>query len=318
MGGILSPLTAEPFLAEKTCKITDATGLQNSTNVSSSTFSSVSATTDHCEEIYEETRVHFAYLAASCLAISAAVPFIGLYCCSGKHSNYADMGTPTSNTPEETESDLPVLSIKLKVLLVFLLSTLLMCYCSVENRFSALLMTFVVEQLNWTKSNGAKVNTVFWAAFAAGRFLGMIITRYLKPSTMLIIYMTTLAATFIGFLAASLFTVTWLIWVMTALAGLAMSIVFPSIFTWTAESILPVTGTISGIYLLNVSVGNMLLPLLYGHLMDNFTRLWLVYLIIAQCVCCIILFIIILLLVRKYITPFKKKEKSQSVLSTKP
>ena len=326
VGGILSPLSAEPFFAEKTCKPTDAIG-QNSTEFSVSTHYSVFNTTEKCEEVYGETRIHFAYLAAASLAVSAAIPFVVLYCFSGKESKDVVKNTKPDTTPQNkqntfsndivAESDLPVLSLKLKVIFVFLLSTLLMCYCAIEGRFSGLLMTFVVEQLDWTKSNGARINTVFWASFAAGRFLGIVITRYLKPSTMLTVYLTALAATFLGFLAASLFTITWLIWVVTALAGLAMSIIFPSIFTWTAESILPVTGTISGIYLLNVSIGNMLLPLLYGYLMDKFTRLWFAYLIIGQCVICIVIYMIILILVRKYITPFKKHEKEQTVLSEK-
>ena len=312
IGGILSPLTAEPFLATKTCRTTNH---HNSTNVSLSTVASISTTTEGCDEddeIYGETKVHYAYLIGGILVLSAAIPFLVVYCSSGRYSRNNIREKPSGKAKGNSSSDLPVLSLKLKIVFVAFLSTFLMCYCAVENRFSSLLMTFVVEQLDWTKSDGARVNTVFWAAFAAGRFLGIIITRYVKPKLMLAIYLCALGATFVGFMVASMFEITWLIWVLTAVAGLAMSIIFPSIFTWTAESILPVTGTISGIYLLNVSAGNMLLPLLYGHLMDKFTRLWFGYLLVAQCIGCIVLYVIILLLVKKYITPFKRRGETQT------
>ena len=303
IGGILSPLTAEPFLAQKNCKTENPS--QNITNTSISTTIPIPTTTEECKE-YGETRVYWAYAIGGALMLSAAIPFLVLYCKSGRYSRNSKKEVEMEKSTDESNGNLPVLSLKLKIVFLFFLSALLANYCGIEGRFSGLLMTFVVEHLDWTKSNGAHVNTVFWASFSAGRFLGIIVTRFLKPKTMLIIYLLLLTATFGGFLAASLFNITWLIWAMTAVSGLAMSIVFPSIFTWTAESILPVTGTISGIYLLTVSGANMLLPLLYGYLMDNYTQLWFAYLLAGQCVICLLLFWAILVLVRKYITPFRK------------
>ena len=310
IGGILSPLTAEPFLARKNCKTENPH--QNTTNATiMSTTIPIPNTTEECET-YGETRVHWAYAIGGALMLSAAIPFLILYCKSGRYSRNSKKEVQLEKSADENNGNLLVLSLKLKITFLFLLATLLANYCAVEARFSGLLMTFVVEHLNWTKSAGAHINTVFWATFSAGRLLGIIVTRFLKPKTMLSIYLILLTATFGGFLVASFFNVTWLIWALTAVSGLAMSIIFPSIFTWTAESILPVTGTVSGIYLLTVSVVNMLLPLLYGHMMDHYTQLWFTYLLAGQCVLCLILFWAILVLVRKYITPFRKPFKVQA------
>ena len=310
IGGILSPLTAEPFLARKNCK-SENPG-QNMTNVTMSTTMRITTTTE-CEE-YGETRVYWAYAIGGALMLSAAIPFLILYCKSGTYSRNTKKEVEMAKLADESNGNgnLPVLSLKLKIVFIFFLSMLLANYCGVESRFSSLLMTFVVEYLDWTKSADAHVNTVFWATFSAGRFLGILVTRFLKPKTMLLIYLILLTATFSGFIVASIYNITWLIWTLTAVSGLAMSIIFPSIFTWTAESILPVTGTVSGIYLLTVSVFNMLAPLLYGHLMDHYTQLWFTYLLAGQCVLCLVLFWAIVVLVKKYITPNRKPFKVQA------
>lgn len=120
---------------------------------------------------------------------------------------------------------------------------------------------------------------------------------------MLLVYLIALTAVFVATFFAATYNIRELVWACAALAGLSMSVIFPAIFTWTAESILTVTGTISSVYLVGVSVFNMLLPLLYGYLMDNISQMYFVDLLIAQCVISLIIYISIRVLVKMYIDP---------------
>ena len=142
------------------------------------------------------------------------------------------------------------------------------------------------------------MTSVFWATFSLGRLVGVLVVRIFKPATMILVYSVGLVVCFALFLVAVRLENDNLIWAMTALSGFSMSVIFPSIFTWTAESFMPVTGKISALYLSAVSVANMSLPLLYGHLMQKQGQLWFLYLLLGQSVIFCFLFLTIVLLKR--------------------
>lgn len=298
-GGILSPLTAEPFLAPKYCS--------EVSNTSMSTFATTTVTgnsttqSTECKEKYGDTHIHYAYAIAGAVSLSAAVPFLVLYLLSNKHYTYVNTPIALSRTKQTQLKTLPTLTLQQKILFVALLMLLISVYACVEGRFSSLLTTFLADYLHWSTTEGLHVTSVFWGTFAAGRFLGILVTRFLKTQTMLLVYLIALTAVFVGMLFAASYQVRELVWACAAMAGLSMSVIFPAIFTWTAENILRVTGTISSTYLVGVSVFNMLFPLLFGYLMDNFTQMYYIYLLIGQCIFSLILYISIRVLVKIYI-----------------
>ncbi|XP_045170284.2 sodium-dependent glucose transporter 1A-like [Mercenaria mercenaria] len=296
-GGIISPLTAEPFLAPKSCP--DVPNINTTFTTSVPFANGTTEAGTECEEVYGETHIHYAYLIAGIVSLSATVPFLCLYLLSKRYYTYVDSPIASFNISEGKKlKELPNLSLPNRVLFVTLLMLLISIYACTEGRFSGLLTTFLTDHLDWSTADGLHVTSLFWGTFAAGRFIGILVTRFLKTPTMILIYLIALTVSFVGMFFAAKYNVRALIWACAALAGFSMSVIFPSIFTWTAESILVVTGTISAIYLVGVSVFNMLFPLLYGYLMDNFTQMYFVDLLIAQCVVSLCIYISIRILVK--------------------
>ncbi|XP_052806478.1 sodium-dependent glucose transporter 1-like [Mya arenaria] len=299
-GGFIGPQTAKPFVAPVTCVPTNET--YNNT------------TEKTCVDIYGETHIHWTYLIVGIGSLSAAVPFLILYCLSGSHNTYI---TTFMENNELSKKNIPItlpdLSLKKKVLFVSALTLLISSYACTEGRYSSLITSFNDEYLKWPKQEGLDLASVFWGAFAVGRFISIPISHYLKPSNMILVYLIVLTLTFIAFLFASIHDIVGLIWTCSALAGLSMSAIFPAIFTWTAESILHVTGKISATYLVGVSVFNMLMPLLYGYLMEHVNLLYFAYLLIAQCVFSFVIYVIIRLMIKLYIQPVTLENEKDKV-----
>ncbi|XP_060569476.1 sodium-dependent glucose transporter 1-like [Ruditapes philippinarum] len=302
-GGIISPLSAEPFLAPKSCP---SELVENITVTAFTTTElpvvNVTTGSEECEEVYGETHIHYAYLIAGIVSLTATIPFLCLFLLSQKYATYVDSPLASSDIKNEnTIDDLPKLSLKKKITFVTLLMLLISIYACTEARFSGLLTTFLTEYLDWSTAEGLHVTSLFWGTFAAGRFLGILVTRFVKTPTMIGIYVGALTLSFVGMFLAARYNIEELVWACAALAGMSMSVIFPAIFTWTGESILNVTGTISAVYLVGVSLFNMLFPLLYGHLMDNYTQMYFVDLLIAQCVITICIYISIRVLLKVYV-----------------
>ncbi|XP_052248315.1 sodium-dependent glucose transporter 1-like isoform X2 [Dreissena polymorpha] len=301
-GGMIGPQTAKPFSAQKSCSQLNTTG-------TTSTILPFTNSTTSCDEQYGETHIHYAYLITGIGSISATIPFLVLYCLSKRYNTYVN--TPLLTTEkQEQQNTLPVLDMRKQIVFVGLLMTFISMYACVENRFSSLITTFTDEYLHWNKYEGLDLATVFWAAFAAGRFCSIPVTFFLKTSNMILIYLLFLTAVVIALLIASVYDIRQLIWACTACAGLSMSAIFPATFTWTAESILTVTGKISATYIVGVSVFNMIFPLLYGFVMDNYSQMYFVYLLLGQLVLSLLLYVAIRMLIRIYIKPFTPRKVS--------
>ncbi|KAH3716278.1 sodium-dependent glucose transporter 1A-like [Dreissena polymorpha] len=301
-GGMIGPQTAKPFTAQKSCS-------QLNTAATTSTILPFTNSTTSCDEQYGDTHIHYAYLIAGIGSISASLPFLVLYCLSQRYQTY--VSTPLLNTEkQEQKRRLPVLAMRKQIVFLGLLTTLISMYTCVENRFSSLITTFTDEYLHMNKDDSLDLATVFWAAFAAGRFCSIPVTFFLKTRNMILIYLLFLTAVVIALLIASVYDIRQLIWTCTACAGLSMSAIFPAIFTWTTESVLTVTGKISATYLVGVSVFNMVFPLLYGFLMNNYSQMYFVYLLLGQSVLLLPFYVAIRMLIRIYIKPFTQPKVS--------
>ncbi|XP_045169901.2 sodium-dependent glucose transporter 1A-like [Mercenaria mercenaria] len=316
-GGIISPLVTEPFLAEKECLDAQGNGTDIiSTNTTAETlYDSVSMATDAlnsssngtCEEVYGETYIHFAYLISFFILFSSSLPFFIMsfkIMCNKKPHN---MAADKSEIPRPDK-----LPFKLKVIFLILLSAFMLMYCAVEDTFSGFLATFCIYHFNWSTGTSSYATSTHWASFAFGRFSGIFLIKVFKPVQLFWAYCISVVSSFVGLLIVSLTYTTELVWLFIALAGFSMSIIFPCIFTWTEESILKVTGMISSMFLIAASGGLMLNPLFLGYLMDNFSPMCFVYLLLGESVACFLLFLTIFILVKRYIN-FASSPKSSDM-----
>ncbi|XP_061179928.1 sodium-dependent glucose transporter 1A-like [Saccostrea echinata] len=288
IGGAISPFVTAPFLAPdrnntqhqrnvlQNASVISNPGVGNSTDWG---FSDLSET---------ESRLFIPFSITAFLAITATVPLYILACTSKRPKNMIKQ--KPENEDENKERNIEKLSRGMKVLMLVIIMLFMGLYCAMEDGFNNFLATFCVSELKWTKYIASVVTAVFWASFTAGRFLGIFLAHSFKTVRMIIFLSIFLLLGFLGFFLTAQFKFYEGIWISTGLIGFSMSIIFPSIFSWTEESILPVTGFIASLFLIASSAGSTINPIIIGFLMDNSTPMWFTYIMLGESAIMLIVF----------------------------
>ena len=283
LGGMLSPLMAQPFLAPDVCP-----SVQNVTNVSETETNMTMSTTDQSNCSMEGTRVHYAYLISGILIALTSLPFaVSLW--QGHGTKASDK---TTEMRKEDKTGFDKLSLYVKVLILALLCVLMALYCGTEDTFAGFLMTFLITKLRWTKSNGAFATSVYWVCFGLSRLVGIFIVKLAKTSTLISAYSFSLVLSVAGLLVATVFSIDILVWLFVGLVGCSLSIIFASMFSWTTENVTQVAGKMSAMLICSSSSGVILFPLLFGYTMKWLSPMWFVFLLLGQSITWVILFAI--------------------------
>lgn len=238
-----------------------------------------------------ESQLYIAYTITTALALLASIPFLVMYI-KGRKTEMADCRV-------DDDKLMKVLPFRMKVIILINMSLLLGTYSAIEDTFAGFLTTFCVRQLDWTKAAGSFATSVYWASFGSGRFVGIFLVKFCTPVRIITLYCTLLIISFVGmyFSAAGYFDGG--IWICSILGGFALSVIFPTVFTWTEAELLPVTGKIASMFLIASSSGTMVNPIVLGFLMDKLTPIWFCYLMLGESITLFILFLSALNLSRK-------------------
>ncbi|XP_033761399.1 LOW QUALITY PROTEIN: uncharacterized protein LOC117343177 [Pecten maximus] len=218
----------------------------------------------------------------SAMGLTACIPFIIMRLKSK---------TKNGKWPEDEEKLLRILPLSTKALILFNMSMLLGTYSAIEDTFAGFLTTFCVKQMKWTKAMGSFTTSVYWASFGGGRFVGIFLVKMCDPVRIITLYSTLLVLSFVGLYCTSTGQFDGGVWVCAFLGGFALSVIFPTIFTWTEAELLPVTGKIASIFLIASSSGTMVNPIVLGYLMDSLTPMWFCYLLLGESIAMYILFL---------------------------
>lgn len=322
VGGILSPLATAPFLLNvmKNQNVSD-TLVTASTNVkdiqnfvsggeqifnSSSNFGTDSGDTNNFQNVTgKESKLYQAYIITSCLLVTAAIPFLLLHL-KRRGDNNVEKFQDGSLKKNKT------MSFSFKILVLVNLAFLTCFDVAIEKGTHEFITAFCVTQFDWSKSKGSYLNSAFWAAYAFGRFSGIFTIQIIKPHKMIFIYMVGLILSYVGLLVSALFDYDIGLWICLPLSGFCMSIIFPTLFTWTEISLLPVTGAVTSLFVVCGSLGSVLNPIAIGTLMDNVTAMYFCYLLLGESVVLFFLFLSALYL-SKTLKTLKEKQKSLTV-----
>ncbi|ESP04195.1 hypothetical protein LOTGIDRAFT_82092, partial [Lottia gigantea] len=261
-GGVISPLITAPFLSPSTqanALNTSTSDFENTTVVGDNT-TSPSNITSNVSEGAVEIQLIYAYIIAGILTFIAASCCLVIYC---KMKATKKKTQTKKEAPVEEKRDLPL---KYYILTVVLLDLMYVFYCSVEDTFAAYLLTFTVLHLKWSKSSGSQITSLFWASFAVSRFLGIFFIGCLRPVRMLAICFFGLFVSLLAFLLCAYYHIYPGIWVFTVFVGFSLSVIFPTGFTWTQESLVKVSGKVASSILIAASLGTMINPLIIGYL----------------------------------------------------
>ncbi|XP_005095586.1 sodium-dependent glucose transporter 1-like [Aplysia californica] len=191
----------------------------------------------------------------------------------------------------------------------------------VEDTFASFLMTFVVREFkDVSKSQGAYITAIYWASFACSRFLMIFLAKALSPSHILTLCGCVTFLSFSCFAISVHLRVITGVTVLAAFAGLGMSAVFPSGFSWCESKLLPVTPRLGSGIFLGSSVGAMTNPLLIGYLMEEVSNIWFCYVLLVQVSALGVVFTFLncfnnLYVIRRY-GPLRRKDADLSVENT--
>jgi fucose permease len=172
-------------------------------------------------------------------------------------------------------------------------------YVAVEISFPGFLATFVMSELRWTNSQGSYITSGQWASFAIGRLLGIFLVGLVRAKIMIFMFNVMMLISLIGFLIASFHDVTIGIWIFTLTTGLSMSVIFPTVFMWTEQTFLRVTGKIASIFLVASCIGFIINPPILAVLMETFSPMWFCYLLLGETVILFVLYFVGLYISRK-------------------
>lgn len=330
IGGILSPLATAPFLLEEghqragnsslgnnmTAYGTDLNMSQILYNTSMPSVIETGITTpipavttmDPASGYSrEDSKLYIAFSISAAMNLSSAIPFLILYLQARRRKRKNSI-----KTVEESKRITRELPDSYKVLVLVSVCVYLGTYCAVEDTFNSFLTTYCVQHMGWTKAHGSYATSLFWAVYGLGRFSGIWLIKCIKPDKMIFGFTIALGSVLGALLAFGHFRIDSGIWACAILTGAAMSIIFPTVFSWTEDELLPVSGKVASMFLISASSGTMINPIVLGYLMETLSPAWFTYLLFGESVVLILLFIILLLIARllksKFGTSCKFKE----------
>ena len=317
-GGLLVPLLTNPFLWKET-DLTDPSLCSNGTDqfvnasctnctilpqnlngyIHNGSTELNQTTYLNCTSLpvpgrYRTTRVHYSFLISGIICFCASMFFLIMYIRKGSHRYPAPK-------PTEDESENKT-KMKIKFIIAVILLTLLFgMITGWIDSFAGFLMSFAIRQLSWTKDDGSYATTMFWVAYAIGNFMCIFLVQCFRTGTLLFIYFTISILGLSGLIASSIHQASASVWICVLLTGFSMSIMWPGVFTWTEETVTPVTGKIASLFLVAGAVGFMVNPLATGYTMDNLTNLAYCYFHFGEAVFLTLIFVTVSLMYWKVV-----------------
>jgi FHS family Na+ dependent glucose MFS transporter 1 len=148
---------------------------------------------------------------------------------------------------------------------VILICLLLGLYVGAEAAFGGWIYTYAVALDLSDVTTAAYLTSAFWGALMVGRLLAIPLAARFRPRSILLADLAgCLVSAGILLLGSGSVTATWL----GAIGlGLSMASIFPTAMS-LAEHRIPITGQVTGWFLVSASIGGMLLPWLIGQLFE--------------------------------------------------
>ncbi|XP_064614155.1 sodium-dependent glucose transporter 1-like [Liolophura sinensis] len=266
------------YLANETFTVT--THVTETNNGTLSYFLPDSFEESKTSQVYIAFAISGGLLLMFCLAFAAKIAVYS----SGEFDRFENKGHASgANQLPNLLAMFPLLP---KLFCYVLLAVHFFSQGCVEKILMSFLMTFVVEYLGWSKTQGSLAVTVFWSGFALGRFLGIILIKVLKPRTLLFVDLFGLLITFTAMSLVDFLSLPgaafW--WVLIGTSGLCLASVFATNVSWLQANLTPVTGKLLSFIYISLFVGTMSHMALLGYLFTELSPLWFVYLLILHTV----------------------------------
>ncbi len=191
--------------------------------------------------------VYWAYWAAAVLLVPAALRLLSL-------------ASPRAPAPARDGA-----ARRVDPVLVAMLAAFFFLHVGAEASYGGWICTYAVRLGLSDQANGAYLTSGFWGALTAGRLLAIPIAARTSPQRMLLAdLLGAFAGTAIILLCPGSLVALWL---GTCLAGLSIASLFPTSIS-LAERRLPITGQVTGWFLVGAAAAGMTVPWLIGQLFE--------------------------------------------------
>jgi len=149
--------------------------------------------------------------------------------------------------------------------IVFLIAIVLLFYVGAEVAFGGWIYTYAVALDLGGATTAAYLTSAFWGSFTFGRLVGIPIAARFRPRSILLVDL-------LGCLASVGVILLWTsspvaVWLGALGLGFSMASVFPTAIS-LAERRIPITGAVTGWFLVAGSIGAMSVPWLIGQLFE--------------------------------------------------
>ena len=237
------------------------------------------------ETISGLTAVQFAYLIIACYVFIISMLFL-VMCCRTKCTLSAIKLSSSVTTQSVTSNQ----STCFKIQLLILLFVFFFLYVGMEITVGGLLLTFSVEYLNWSKSKGTLLTSVFWGSFATARGLAIIFAKCFSPPIMLILNLVLTNLSLLA-LVISIDSNPTMMWYCTVVLGVGMASIFPTGVSW-AERYIDLTSRATAVFVVGSSLGEMCVPAFTGYMFEQKGPKWLIYIVFGLAILSIVIYII--------------------------
>lgn len=202
---------------------------------------------------------------------------------SGAYWSVAILGVPvalyllrwTSPTAPAASASTAPAQVDRRLLFMFCLFFFL--YVGAEVSFSSWIYTYAVTQQLATIATAAYLTSVFWGTVTLGRIISIPLTMRWRPRRVLLVdLLGALASLLVILIGGSSLAV----WVGTAGFGLSVASVFPTTIAMAGRR-MPVSGRVTGWFLVGASLGGMTLPWVVGQLFEPLGANTMIVLVIA-------------------------------------
>ena len=301
VGTFVAPLLAEPFIIQDAipdiptshyCNPPDDTVNDTTTNCTGIDDTLVSNCTDVSDDsdFFSSIQFGWAYWISAFAMLLVAIPLIYFAACTKRRHPQLYQQIIAAQKKNISAGDKRKISKdNVKHYKTFQISIVAMCAVflffgvGIEFTFGNFVFTFAVtyKKLCFSKSKAALLNSVYWGSYTFGRLIGIGIAMLKIPTTLM------LMSDLIGCMCAVLLvtiihTSDVVIWIGTALLGLAIASIFPSMLLWVDEH-LEVTGKVTAVLVNGATLGDMILPLTVGLLITNVNPELFLYLMLVYC-----------------------------------
>ncbi|KAI1301676.1 Major facilitator superfamily domain-containing protein 4A [Halotydeus destructor] len=273
IGAIIGPLIAEPFLASRDSPESATTLNPVAINVAdNSVIDSINNSTNA-----EKSLVYIPYAISSATVLLAALSLIILFIIHPyKNADRKAEGKKISIQREDANVDeeplIPTQDSKYYVTYIIVMCALLVnCDVGLEQNFFSYMQVYaVLGPLKLAASTGAYMLSAFSAAFAAGRFSGIILATKISAGSMLyldgVIMLT-------GSCVILFWNTEFGLLVGSIIVGFGCSTVFPTIFAYAEERI-NVTTYVAGTFMFFGTFAGLIVPHLEGEFVESYPSIF--------------------------------------------